>query len=210
MATHVALLRGINLGGKNKVAMADLRALVGELGHTDVSTYIQSGNVLFSATGDADAAALALALALLAHQRIDVEDTVAATVRFAGGAIGTITAATSAYPGTSVRLAVHGDRGSAVIDREELAYFHALDAEQSGDHPEHNQAVPMGGAVGQQSIDAAHRDHRARDHAGERTDRDLAGAPQRAPQRARGHGATLSTRSTISSGYTMPRSARIS
>jgi uncharacterized protein (DUF1697 family) len=49
MATHVALLRGINVGGKNKVAMADLRELVGALGHTDVSTYIQSGNVLFTA-----------------------------------------------------------------------------------------------------------------------------------------------------------------
>jgi uncharacterized protein (DUF1697 family) len=61
-ATHVALLRGINIGGRNRVAMADLRALVGELGHTDVVTYIQSGNVLFSATGDADAAALALAM----------------------------------------------------------------------------------------------------------------------------------------------------
>ncbi|MGB6617889.1 DUF1697 domain-containing protein [Trebonia sp.] len=61
-ATHVALLRGINLGGRNKVAMADLRALVTELGHADVSTYIQSGNVLFSATGDAEAAALALAM----------------------------------------------------------------------------------------------------------------------------------------------------
>jgi uncharacterized protein (DUF1697 family) len=49
MATHVALLRGINLGGRNKVAMADLRALVAGLGHADVSTYIQSGNVLFTA-----------------------------------------------------------------------------------------------------------------------------------------------------------------
>ena len=54
MATHVALLRGINLGGRNKVAMADLRALVGELGHADVATYIQSGNVLFTAPRDAD------------------------------------------------------------------------------------------------------------------------------------------------------------
>ena len=48
MATHVALLRGINVGGRNKVAMADLREVVAELGHADVSTYIQSGNVLFS------------------------------------------------------------------------------------------------------------------------------------------------------------------
>jgi uncharacterized protein (DUF1697 family) len=63
MATHVALLRGINLGGKNKVAMAELRALVSGLGHTDVSTYIQSGNVLFTAPADADSAAAARALA---------------------------------------------------------------------------------------------------------------------------------------------------
>ena len=59
MATHVALLRGINLGGKNKVAMTDLRALVTGLGHTDVSTYIQSGNVLFTAPDDADCAVTA-------------------------------------------------------------------------------------------------------------------------------------------------------
>ena len=62
MPTHVALLRGINLGGRNKVPMADLRAVVGELGHTDVSTYIQSGNVLFSAAPDADSGALAEAM----------------------------------------------------------------------------------------------------------------------------------------------------
>jgi len=62
MATHVALLRGINLGGRNKVAMADLRALVSELGHTDVSTYIQSGNVLFSVATDTESDALALAM----------------------------------------------------------------------------------------------------------------------------------------------------
>ena len=61
-ATHVALLRGINLGGRNKVAMADLRALVSELGHAEVSTYIQSGNVLFSAPPDAEPGALGLAM----------------------------------------------------------------------------------------------------------------------------------------------------
>lgn len=50
MATtrYVALLRGINVGGRNKVAMADLRDVFGAGGHTSVSTYIQSGNVLFS------------------------------------------------------------------------------------------------------------------------------------------------------------------
>jgi uncharacterized protein (DUF1697 family) len=46
---YLALLRGINVGGKNKVPMADLRETVEELGHADVATYIQSGNVLFRA-----------------------------------------------------------------------------------------------------------------------------------------------------------------
>jgi uncharacterized protein (DUF1697 family) len=48
MATHVALLRGINVGGRNKVPMADLREVATSLGHTGVTTYIQSGNVLFT------------------------------------------------------------------------------------------------------------------------------------------------------------------
>jgi uncharacterized protein (DUF1697 family) len=47
--THVALLRGINVGGRNKVAMADLRDVMTSLGHADVATYIQSGNVVFTA-----------------------------------------------------------------------------------------------------------------------------------------------------------------
>ena len=47
MTQYVALLRGINVGGKNPVPMADLRAAVEALGHEDVRTYIQSGNVLF-------------------------------------------------------------------------------------------------------------------------------------------------------------------
>lgn len=50
MPTHVALLRGINVGGNNKVAMADLRELVEALGHTDVKTYINSGNVVLTSS----------------------------------------------------------------------------------------------------------------------------------------------------------------
>jgi len=61
VATHIALLRGINVGGRNKVAMADLRAVVAGLGHADVVTYIQSGNVVFT-SGESDAEALATAL----------------------------------------------------------------------------------------------------------------------------------------------------
>jgi uncharacterized protein (DUF1697 family) len=61
MPSHVALLRGINLGGHNKVAMAELREVVSSLGHADVATYIQSGNVVFT-SDQADTAALAAAL----------------------------------------------------------------------------------------------------------------------------------------------------
>jgi uncharacterized protein (DUF1697 family) len=47
---RVALLRGINVGGKSLIRMEDLRACVEEAGHRDVSTYIASGNVLFDAS----------------------------------------------------------------------------------------------------------------------------------------------------------------
>lgn len=46
----VALLRGINVGGKNKLPMKELVALVEKLGATDVESYIQSGNVVFDAS----------------------------------------------------------------------------------------------------------------------------------------------------------------
>jgi uncharacterized protein (DUF1697 family) len=48
MGRYVALLRGINVGGRNKVAMADLRQIAESLGHTEVATYIQSGNLVFT------------------------------------------------------------------------------------------------------------------------------------------------------------------
>jgi uncharacterized protein (DUF1697 family) len=45
---YAALLRGINVGGRQKVPMAELRLLLGNLGLAEVSTYLQSGNALFS------------------------------------------------------------------------------------------------------------------------------------------------------------------
>lgn len=48
-ATSLALLRGINVGGKNKLPMTDLRDLFAQAGCRDVRTYIQSGNVIFNA-----------------------------------------------------------------------------------------------------------------------------------------------------------------
>jgi uncharacterized protein (DUF1697 family) len=51
MSTFVALLRGINVGGHNAVAMSDLRELVTDLGFAGATTLLQSGNVVFKATG---------------------------------------------------------------------------------------------------------------------------------------------------------------
>lgn len=51
MPGFVALLRSINVGGRNKVAMADLRELVTSLGYREVTTYLQSGNVVFTGSG---------------------------------------------------------------------------------------------------------------------------------------------------------------
>ena len=69
MPTHVALLRGVNNLGSSVVTMEELRAVVSSLGHSDVATYIQSGNVLFNprqaagaAPGPVDSAAVAAEL----------------------------------------------------------------------------------------------------------------------------------------------------
>ena len=51
---YVLLLRGINVGGKNKVPMADLRNMISSLGYENVITYINSGNILFDSTDNID------------------------------------------------------------------------------------------------------------------------------------------------------------
>jgi uncharacterized protein (DUF1697 family) len=51
LPTNVALLRGINVSGRRKVSMADLRTVFTALGGGDVQTYLQSGNVVFESPG---------------------------------------------------------------------------------------------------------------------------------------------------------------
>lgn len=58
--------------------------------------------------------------AMLAHERIEVEDTAVACLRFANGALGVIQATTSIWPGLPKTIAVHGDKGSAVIEQDDL------------------------------------------------------------------------------------------
>src|ERR1051326_4265921 len=58
--TFIALLRGINVGGHNKIPMAELCSLCSDIGWTEVCSYIQSGNLIF--TANTTAAALETAL----------------------------------------------------------------------------------------------------------------------------------------------------
>jgi uncharacterized protein (DUF1697 family) len=69
---QVALLRGVNVGGKNKVPMAELRTVFESLGYTEVTTLIQSGNVMFTARAAVTTKTLEHAIA----DRFGVETTV--------------------------------------------------------------------------------------------------------------------------------------
>lgn len=53
MAKHVALLRGINVSGKNKILMLELKSLFENLGYSGVTTYLQSGNIVFDTKSNA-------------------------------------------------------------------------------------------------------------------------------------------------------------
>ncbi len=57
---------------------------------------------------------------LLAHERIEVEDTVMATLEYESGAMGVLEASTAIYPGFLKRIEVHGDAGSAMMEEEDL------------------------------------------------------------------------------------------
>jgi predicted dehydrogenase len=58
--------------------------------------------------------------ATLAHERIEVEDTAVACLRFANGALGVIQATTSVHPGLPKTIAIHGDKGSVVIEQDDV------------------------------------------------------------------------------------------
>ena len=70
-----------------------------------------------------DVVAVSAMTATLAHERIEVEDTAVASLRFKNGALGTIEAATSAFPGLLKRTEIHGDRGSARVEQDDITLW---------------------------------------------------------------------------------------
>lgn len=71
--------------------------------------------------------------ATLAHERIEVEDTAVAALRFKNGALGVIEAATSAYPGLLKRTEIHGSRGSARVEQDDITLWE-FDLHVPSDH----------------------------------------------------------------------------
>ncbi|MEV6600169.1 DUF1697 domain-containing protein [Actinoplanes sp. NPDC051346] len=71
--TFLILLRGINVGGKNKVSMAELKRCLAGLGFFDVSTFIASGNVVLTSDRNADEIAVQIEAALPKAFKLDSE-----------------------------------------------------------------------------------------------------------------------------------------
>lgn len=74
MINYVALLRGINVGGHNKIKMADLREALKPLGLQNIRTYIQSGNILFESTESEEV------LQKIIHETIQINFDITSTV----------------------------------------------------------------------------------------------------------------------------------
>jgi predicted dehydrogenase len=99
--------------------------------------------------------------AMLAHQRIEVEDTAVACLRFKNGALGVIQATTSVYPGLPKTIAIHGDKGSVVVEQEDVLRWE-FTPETDEDMETRKQFAQKTGASGGSSNPAAisHEYHR--------------------------------------------------
>lgn len=98
--------------------------------------------------------------ATLAHQRIEVEDTAVAVLRFQSGALGVIQATTSVHPGYPKTIAIHGDAGSAVIEQDDIVRWD-FNPSTEADETIKKRFAQKSGASGGASDPAAisHRGH---------------------------------------------------
>jgi len=99
--------------------------------------------------------------ATLAHQRIEVEDTAVAAIRFASGALGMLVGTTSVHPGYPKQIAIHGDKGSAVIEQEDVLKWDFAPAMPEDDEVKQRFAAKVGASGGAADPKAiSHEGHR--------------------------------------------------
>lgn len=70
--------------------------------------------------------------ARLAHEDIEVEDTITVALRYPHGALGVIEASTSCYPGTAVRIEICGERGSAILENDRISKWDFAESVEDG------------------------------------------------------------------------------
>ena len=120
---------------------------------------IHNVDLLYWLMGDVES--ITATTATLAHTRIEVEDTAVASLRFKNGALGVIEAATSAYPGLLKRTEIHGDRGSARVEQDDITLW-----EFQEKVPSDNEVLAA--MAGQSGFKAGSSDPRGITHIGHR------------------------------------------
>jgi predicted dehydrogenase len=98
----------------------------------------------------------------LAHERIEVEDTAVACLRFASGALGVIEATTSVHPGLPKTIAIHGDAGTVVIEQEDLLRWEFKTPLPEDDSIRQRFAVKVGASGGSSNPAAISHQYHAR------------------------------------------------
>lgn len=83
----------------------------------------------------------------IAHERIEVEDVGAATVKFKNGALGNLEATTCAYPGLLKKIEIHGTTGSVIIEQDSILLWD-FEKKQAGDDQLLAEHGPMEGSTG--------------------------------------------------------------
>lgn len=102
--------------------------------------------------------------ATLAHERIEVEDTAVATVRFANGALGVILASTGIHPGFPKTIAVYGDAGSAAVENESIVTWKFAQPEVNDEHLQFRATSGVsGGAADPKAISHEYHARQLRD-----------------------------------------------
>ncbi len=100
--------------------------------------------------------------ATLAHERIEVEDTAVACLRFANGALGVIQATTSVHPGLPKTIAVHGDHGSVVIEQDDILRWELTPSTDLDEQVRHRFAQKTGVSGGSSNPAAISHEGHAR------------------------------------------------